>query len=206
MKVLCLSDESLKEAAGILLYGGTVVYPTETAYGLAADPFNPDAVQKIFLLKGRNEGKPLGLIAASTEQVEALCILNPEERALFRYWPGALSIVLALRTDLSPERSKGLSQTTGRLGTMSIRVSSHPSARNLAELLGHPIIATSANRSGGGEIYDLQTFNRMFDRSPTPDLFIDAGTLPTVKPSTVALVEDGKVRVLRQGSVIITNS
>lgn len=204
MKVLHHSEGSLKQAADILRAGGTVVYPTETAYALGADPRNPEAVKKVFAIKGRDDGKPMGLVASSLLQVEALCILNDTERELASpFWPGALSMVLALRTDLSPEWYKGLALTAARLGTMSIRVSSHPSARRLAELLGYPIIATSANHTGGGECYSAEEVQTQLADGQQPDLLLEGGILDRVQPSTVVLVENGTIQVLREGPVKI---
>lgn len=207
MKVLHHFEESLKQAADILRAGGTVVYPTETAYALGADPRNPEAVKKVFAIKGRDDGKPMGLVAGSLQQVEQLCVLSDVERKFaVQFWPGALSMVLALRTNLLPEWYKGLSLTTARLGTISIRVSSHPSARKLAELLGSPIIATSANRSGSGECYSAEEAQKQLADDKQPDLLLDGGTLTKVLPSTVVLFRDHKPVVVRQGPVVITNS
>ena len=205
MQILPLSNEVLANAIVILHGGGTVVYPTETAYALGADPFQLKGVASVFALKGRDTHKPLGLIAGSVEQVETLCEVHPDERALFRYWPGALSFVLPFRNNLSTEWLKGLVLATAAGDRVSVRVSSHPVARKLAELLGHPIIATSANRSGDAEIYDAQTLRKVFKCSPQPNLVIAAGTLPIVKPSTVVIFRDHKPVVVRQGPVIIQN-
>ncbi len=204
MRIVPLSDQALQEAAGVIRSGGVVVYPTETAYGLAADPFNPDAVQRIISVKGRNEGKPLGLIAANREQVEEIVTVLPEAEPLLKHWPGPLSLVLPINVPNDEKKKEGLLLTAALGDTLSVRISSYPFAQALAEAVGHAIIATSANKSGEGEIYDIQSFNEMFDRSlPQPNLVIDAGTLPKTRPSTVVAFQNGKPVVVRKGPVEI---
>lgn len=203
MQILPVSEQALQKAAVVLRSGGTVAYPTETAYGLAADPFNPDAVQKVFLVKGRYDGKPLGLIAANREQVEEVVTIVPEAEPLLQHWPGPLSLVLPINVPSDERKKEGLMLAAANGETLSIRISSHPFASALAEAVGHAIIATSANRSGGGEIYDPQTCKNIFFRLPQPNLIIDGGVLPKVLPSTVVIFRDGKPQVARQGEVMI---
>lgn len=205
MKIVPLSDEAVQEAAGIIRAGGIVVYPTETAYGLAADPFNPDAVQKVFSLKGRNDGKPLGLIAANRKQVEEVVTILPEAEPLLKHWPGPLSLVLPMRVPRDERKKEGLLLTAAFGDTLSVRISSHPWARALAEAVGHAIIATSANRSGEGEVYDMQTYLNISMDLQQPDIVIDAGTLPKTQPSTVVMFREGKPVVVRQGPIAIEN-
>ncbi len=203
MRTILLSDQALQEAASTIRAGGLVVYPTETAYGLGADPFNPDAVQKVFVLKGRNDGKPLGLIAANREQVEEVVTIVPEAEPLIKHWPGPLSLVLPIRVPQDEKKKEGLLLTAALGGTLSVRISSHPFASALAKAVGHAITATSANRSGEGEMYNIQTYLNMFMGSLEPDLIVGAGILPKTQPSTVVAFRDGKPVVLRQGTVEI---
>lgn len=207
MIVLPLTDGAIWQAADILRAGGTIIYPTETAYALGADPGNLQAVRKVFAIKGRDQKKPLGLVAGSLEQVQALCEIYPEEEKLARqYWPAALSIVLQLRSNPSTEWLRGLRLTTAGRDTVSIRVSPSTTVLELCTRFRFPIIATSANKSGKGEIFDPQTINRMFDHPPMPDLVLDGGTLPMSPMSTIVRVEDGEIKVLRHGAVKISNS
>lgn len=203
MRVIPISDQAIQEAAGVLRAGGLVVYPTETSYGLAADPYTIEAVQKIFSVKGRNDGKPLGLIAANRQQVEHVVTILPEAEPLLQYWPGPLSLVLPMKVPDSEEHREGLKLTAAFGDTLSVRISSHPWARALAEAVGHPIIATSANRSSLGEVFDLGSINTMYEGLMKPDLAIDAGVLQEQKPSTVVIFQNGKPVVVRQGAVEI---
>ena len=203
MIVVALTDDAIADAAGCLRSGGTVVYPTETAYALGADPLSTKAIETVFLLKGRDEKKPMGLIAASSEQVDAWCTVTPEERAIMdRYWPGPLSLVVRLKT-LPPREREALSGVTGGEETVSIRVSSNPWAQKLAEALGHPVVATSANRSGGGNAFSARDVREQFTNTPQPDMLLDAGVLPAGPMSTVVRFENGLPVILRHGAITI---
>lgn len=201
MRILPITHDSLHEAIATIQSGGTIVYPTETAYALGADPLNPKAVRAVFALKGRNEGKPLGLIASSIEQVQAFCLVEQDVRPLLRHWPGPLSIILPVRWPTKQNESEALAYALADSTAASIRVSSHPIAKNLADAVGHPIIATSANRSGAGGCFALDALKRHFAEPPQPDLILDGGTLPEGPMSTVVRVVNGTAMVLREGAV-----
>jgi L-threonylcarbamoyladenylate synthase len=205
MRVLALTDDSILEGAETLRAGGTVVYPTETAYALGADPFNPEAVRRVFALKGRDERKPLGLLAASLEQVQDLCEMNATERLLAQRWPAALSLVLRILPREGSIR-EALDLVSAKTGTVSIRVSSYARARKLAETLGHPIITTSANRSGNGECFSVQEIRAQFRENPQPDYVLDGGSIDRGLMSTVVQVQDGVPVVLRSGAVDLSKA
>jgi len=207
MEILDLKKTTQKKAINaavrVLQQGGVIAFPTETTYGLACDPRNTKAVKKIFRIKGRDDGKPLQLIAASRAQVAALATINaPTKKAIAMHWPGALTLLLPLKkgvrlaAQVSPKR------------TIGIRVSSAPLAQSLARAFGHPIAATSANRSGNTPAFSGKGVVDAFHTHPMkPDLLIDAGTIPRNKPSTVAqIADDGTVEIFRQGSVRLTST
>ena len=140
-------DESvIAEASSILGAGGVVAYPTETFYGLGADGQIEDAIKKIFLIKGRNFKNPISVIIGNANDVRGLVEEIPEFalHLMETFWPGALTIIFKASSDVSPLLTAG----TGKIG---IRLSSHPVATALANKLGHPITATSANLSGKHE-------------------------------------------------------
>lgn len=203
MIVAALTDDSILEAAELLRSGGALVYPTETAYALGADPLHADAIGKVFALKGRDENKPMGLIAASRAQVSEWCEIMPEEASLMdRHWPGPLSFVLRLKPLARPGR-EALRRVSAGGSTVSIRVSSNPFACKLAEVLGHPIIATSANRSGMPSVFTVEEAKKQFAKPPQPDMLLDAGSLPEGPMSTVIRLENGSPIVLRKGAITI---
>jgi len=186
----------LEDVSRTLRAGGVVAFPTETSYGLAADPKNAKAVARVYAVKGRPRGKPLPLVAASRAAVNAAFRLEGKALAVARrHWPGPLTLVLAVR------RGAGI-VTAGRDGTCAVRVPSSVWARSVAAAAGGLATSTSANVSGEAAIYDARDVVRGFkDRSAAPDLVLDAGRLPKRTPSTIIRLKRGTIEVVRQGSI-----
>jgi L-threonylcarbamoyladenylate synthase len=134
---------ALQPAADILAAGGIVAYPTDTLYGLGVDPRLPAAVDRLCRLKGRETGVGVPLIAADLAQVEAcLGALSPLGCRLAQsFWPGPLTVVFQPVAGL-------VAAILGDDGSLAVRVPGTGLARRLAEIGGHPITATSANRAG----------------------------------------------------------
>ena len=147
---------ALRAAVELLTGGGTVAYPTDTLYGLAVDPRQTAAVDRLCRLKDRVSGAGLLLIASSLDQVEsALGPLSPlGYRLARRFWPGPLTLVF----DPDVALARGVHAMDGSL---AVRVPGCDLARRLAGLVGHPLTATSANRTGevpaatGREVVDV---------------------------------------------------
>lgn len=195
--------EAIKKAVQALQKGGVISLPTETTYGLACDPRNARAVQKIFRIKGRDDGKPLQLIASSKAQVHAIAECNaPTKKVIAKEWPGPLTLLLPMK------KGAKLAAKVSPKRTVGVRVSSSAFVRSLARAFGHPIAATSANRSGNTPAFSGNGVVDAFKSHPNkPDLLLDAGTIPRNKPSTVArIVDDGTIEILRQGAVRLKQS
>ena len=184
----------LAAALAALARGGVVVYPTETFYGLGARALRAAAVAKVASLKGRDATKPVAVIVSEAAMLDQLVarIPKPAERLMARFWPGPLTLVLPARADLPVE-------LTARSGLVGVRVSSHPVARALAAALGEPITATSANRGGETPACDVATAERAF--GARVDAYVDGGALAGGSGSTVVVVGDDVVRVIRAGAV-----
>lgn len=175
---------AVRAAAEHLRGGGVVVYPTETYYALGADPRSPEGCTAVFRLKGRDASLRLPWIAADREQVAAACRI-PEAAAVLaeRHWPGPLTLVLPLR---------------GREGTVAVRVSSHPVARALAAALGHPVISTSANRSGAPPARTAAAaVESLGETRAAPLRILDGGTTPGGAPSVIVDATQTPPRTLR---------
>ena len=188
---------SLGEAITVLKRGGVVVFPTETAYGLAADARNAEAVERVFQIKGRADDKTLPLIAADRAMVERVAGIPGTLADLAdRHWPGPLTLILPVIGD-------AVAPAVIRNGEIAIRVSSHPIAAALSRGLGAPIVSTSANRSGGPSCYSVKDVQTQFlDQEIQPDLYLDGGELQSELPSTIVSIDDyGHPEVLRQGAV-----
>ena len=132
--------EKIRKAAGILRNGGTVVYPTETVYGIGCDPLNKNSCEQVQALKQRNNSKPFILIADSVRCIEEFT--GPLDTRLSilaqMFWPGALTMVIR------PEKLLPV-HLQGPTGGVAFRVTPHPVAAELAREFGYPVVSTSAN-------------------------------------------------------------
>jgi L-threonylcarbamoyladenylate synthase len=185
---------ALGQAARILAAGGVVAFPTDTLYGLAADPRNADAVQRLYRIKLRRVEQAIPLIAASRAQVEACAgRLRPLDAALAgHFWPGPLTLVLPAWEGLAPSIS-------GPAGTVAVRVPDHPIALGLAAALGYPITSTSANVSG--QTAPSSAIGVTVSIGEGADLLIDGGATAGGKPSTIVDTSSGAPRLVRPGAV-----
>lgn len=173
-----------------LTRGFVIGVPTDTVYGIAADPANPDAVQRVFDLKGRSDQAPLVVLVATLGQASTI-VEVPDHRALREHWPGSLTAVLRATTTIhegvgDPERN-----------TIAVRIPDHGDLRTLLELYG-PLAVTSANRSGEPPAQSDQEAAAIFG-AEIP-VYI-AGHSEGGVASTVADLTVDPPLVLRQGPV-----
>ena len=175
MRTVPPTADGIAEAAALVRAGEIVAYPTETVYGLAADPFSVTAIEKLFAVKGRPETNPVLLAAADLEQVERVAsTLSPAARALIdRFWPGPLSLVL-------PKAECIPAALCGGGTKVCVRVPACDTARALCRAVGHAITSTSANASGSAPARCAQAISL-----PGVALCIDGGELQPSAPSTV---------------------
>jgi L-threonylcarbamoyladenylate synthase len=186
--------DAIQEAVTWILNGGVVALPTDTLYGLAADPFNREAVARIFEVKERAPDRPLPLIAANVEQVAAhLGALTPLAREIAaRFWPGPLTLVVAAPHGLARDVASGL-------GTVGVRVPANDVARAVCAGCGRPLTATSANRSGDEPTSDPDAVERTLgDRI---DFLLDTGPTRGGAPSTIVDVTLAEPRLVRAGAI-----
>jgi tRNA threonylcarbamoyl adenosine modification protein (Sua5/YciO/YrdC/YwlC family) len=175
----------LEQALAVLRRGALLVLPTDTVYGVAADPCEPGAEQRLNQAKGRGAAKPIPLLAADCAQIEGWPVsFTPLARLLARrYWPGALTMVLAA----------GAGRWEG------FRIPNHAPALALLRAAGRPLRVTSANRSGAPPA--LTAAAAADALGATVDLVLDAGPAPGGRPSTVVKVENENLTVLREGAI-----
>jgi L-threonylcarbamoyladenylate synthase len=189
-------DAAVARAAAAIARGEVVAYPTETFYGLAADPRNAEAIERVFAAKGRRSDEPLPLIVSDIEQVERwFGGLAPHAKALARrFWPGPLTLVLPLSGESLRTLPSNL--TAGR-ANVAVRVPAHPLARALALAAGGAITSTSANPSGTPPASTAdEVLRTLADRIA---LVIDGGPTPGGAPSTIVDVQELQPRLVRAG-------
>jgi L-threonylcarbamoyladenylate synthase len=181
------SVTALREA---LDRGGILAIPTESSYGLAADPRSERGVRAIYQVKGRDDHKALPVIAGDADQLAQLGIdlAAPEMAPLVDCWPAALSIVVPTGQALP---------ASGGEASLAVRVPDHAALRSLLLDLGRPLTATSANRSGEPPILALDDLEPLLRTADA--IAVDGGTLPGGAPSTLVELRGGVLRVLRSG-------
>ena len=183
------------EAAEALARGGLVILPTETVYGLAADAGNPRAVAAIFEAKGRPRFNPLIAHVADAAEAEIVAVFDDRARALAEaFWPGPLTIVAPVR-----DRERVCDLARAGLDSVAVRVPGHARARGVISAFGRPVVAPSANRSGRPS---PTTFEDAVEETGfATAAAIDGGPCAVGVESTVVSVLDGRVALLRPGSV-----
>lgn len=191
----CDAGEVLARAARAIREGGVVAFPTETVYGLGADAFNPEAVARIFELKGRPRFDPLIVHVASVKEADRVLAEIPDSARdlMRRFWPGPLTLVL-------PKRGTLPDLVTAGLPNAAVRMPSHPLARQLLDEAGTPIAAPSANRFGRTSPTTADHVRKQF---PTGlDVLVDGGPCPVGVESTILGFDpDGAPRLLRPGGL-----
>ncbi len=186
--------ELLERAAHTVRSGGVIAYPTETVYGLGADPFNIPAIERIFGIKGRSPEKAISILIPHRDMLPNLCEEIPAdiEKLIAKFWPGPLTVVFRAQNSLPKELLAGGD-------SVAVRLSSNPLVEALMKRLQSPITSTSANISGHPASRSALHVAVQFEDKI--DLIIDGGISPSSKPSTVIAFLEGKVRILREGAI-----
>jgi tRNA threonylcarbamoyl adenosine modification protein (Sua5/YciO/YrdC/YwlC family) len=186
--------ERIAQAAERIRQGAVVAIPTDTVYGLAADPFNASAVEEVFSLKGRSKSAPLLLLVSSVGMAAGLSSNPPPgfHRLAERFWPGPLTIVL----EASPRIPAPVTAHTGNVG-LRFPTAAIPCA--LIEQVGGPITATSANLSGGRECRSAAAVEASLGQRLS--LILDGGPSPDAVPSTVVRLAGSSWEIVREGAV-----
>jgi L-threonylcarbamoyladenylate synthase len=194
VRTLRAEDAATRGAAAAALRAGeVVVVPTDTVYGLAAVPDNPDAVRRIYEAKNRPDGLQLPVLAASLEQVRRLGVEFTEAAAILssRWWPGPLTMALGFSP--TAERPQWLA---GR-EEVAVRIPKNEFLLGLLEVTG-VLVVTSANRHGESTPPSAREAGAHV--APHATLVIDAGALDS-SPSTLVNVHACPARVEREGSI-----
>lgn len=186
-------EAMVHRACEALSAGGVVAYPTDTLYGLAANPRSASAVSRLFAVKAREAGHAIPLIAADEAQAALAGEFTDAVRRLARaFWPGPLSIILQARPDVD----RGV---VANDGTIAVRVPDSEIARALARDFGYCITATSANLSGKPPTASAAVVRATL--GGRVDYILDAGDAPGGAPSTIVDVRQGVPRLVRAGAV-----
>ena len=188
------SADVLRYAAERLQHGEVVAVPTDTVYGLAADPFNLSAVEEIFRVKGRQEDRALPILVKSIEQALLLARDVPDAFLTLanKFWPGALTLVVEATHRLPLK-------VTGNTGRVALRWADSQIIAALIEAVGGPVTGTSANLSGRPSCTNVpQLVEQLGERLP---LILDAGDTGGTLGSTIVRIEGDSWSIARQGAL-----
>ncbi len=190
-------EPSLVHYAAEQIRSGQVLgMPTDTFYGLAADPLNLRAVERVYEIKSRSRHKPLSLLIESTDQAEELAKPLPEEfyHLARRFWPGPLTMIVKAASRLPLK-------VTANTGNVALRVPAAKIPIAVVRAAGVPITATSANLSGASECTTaVEVREQLQDRI---SIIVDGGTSPREIASTIVDLTDQEARwqVIREGAI-----
>lgn len=189
-----VNRQTLDHAADLLRSGGVVAFPTETYYGLAVDPFNPQALARLYAAKRRPQILPVLVLVADMGQLPLLTDSLPDtfRQLIACFWPGPLTLVFPALPSLPK-------QLTGDTGTIAIRQSPHETAHALINAFGGPVTATSANVTGFSPAVTAEEVARMFDMEI--DMILDGGATAGGGASTLVGLDRGNLSCIREGII-----
>ena len=189
-----VSPENILEIVRVLHKDGIIIYPTDTFYGLGGKCFSQKVLRRIFEIKKRPSFKALPVLVADLEMAKGTAAeLPPVFFSLAaRFWPGPLTIVLKAASHLPVE-------LVGPGRTVGIRLPGVSWLRSLVKKTGVPLITTSANISGEGEIALASDVIRLFRKKV--ELIVDGGPAPGSRPSTVVDLTGERPLLVREGTL-----
>ena len=194
-RVQPFNDDTIAEAARLILAGEPVAVPTETVYGLAADATNAEAVARIYEAKGRPSFNPLIVHVSDILEAQQLGHFDAQAHGLANeHWPGPLTLVLPLT-----EGSGIASIVTAGLPTIGLRVPSHPAMQALLRAVRRPLAAPSANLSGS--ISPTRAGHVLKSLGGRIPLIVDGGATQRGLESTIVAATGGLLRLLRPGPI-----
>ncbi len=200
MEVLRMCN--LSEVIVGLKDGKTLIYPTETSYGLGCDASNQSAVDAIFTIKQRDENKPLLVVVSAVEMAKKILVWNNTiEKLSQMFWPGPLTIVGNAQPDCGLARG-----VVSKSGTVAVRVSADQTVQFLVDSIGKPVVATSGNISSKGDLYSADQVMQMFaGAAHQPDMLLSVGEIARNLPTTIVDASHDTINIIRQGAVTITD-
>ena len=191
-RLLKISASTIWEAAEIIRKGGIVAYPTDTVYGLGCDPFNNEAVQRLFKAKERAGGALPVLVESLEEAMEIGQFDENATRLARRHWPGPLTLVVPAKVRLPP-------QVTGSTDTVGLRVPRRGETIDLIKYSGGALVGTSANIAGNPSTKSAEEVLKELESRI--DIVLDGGLATLGVESTIVKIDDGHVLILREKAI-----
>lgn len=189
-----ISDETIKIIAGYLKEGKTIVYPTDTIYGLGCLATDKQAIKKIFKIKQRAENKPLLVLVDSLAMAKKYCIIGRHQEIFLKYvWTfenRPTSVILKSKNVLPEE-------LTGSSDALAVRLPKNDFLVKIIKAIGAPLVSTSVNISGLESLAKVDGLEKYFKKDK-PDLIIDAGVIKGKSSRLVDLRDVGDIKIVRK--------
>ena len=183
--------DAIKSASDIVRSGGVIAYPTDTIYGLGCDPFSPQAVEKIYEIKGRSSSSPLIVLLDSADRLKNWCdSISDRIQPLLQLWPAPLSIILKVKADVPEFLTRGGDSLAFRVPDSSI-------CRTIVAGCGGSLTSTSVNRSNEDPLLHPEDIAREFADE------LDGLVISPVKQnisSTIIKATGSDIEIIREGS------
>jgi L-threonylcarbamoyladenylate synthase len=197
MKIVKINhSQAISQAIKYLKSSKLVIYPTDTAYGIAADVASPKAIKNLLRFKGHRQNKPISIAVADQPMAKQYVDLNSTACNLYDHFlPGPLTVISKLRAEALSKRN-----------TLAIRIPNYPWTLKLIKQFGRPITATSANPSGQKTPYSVKEIFPYIQNTIYDILVLDAGQLPKILPSTIIDTTLKSPKIIRYGSLLSRSS
>jgi len=189
--ILPCNERGINIAYESIKKGGVVVFPTDTVYGIGCDPYNKDAINKIYKIKGREATKQLPILGYSKKEIKEIAYFDENsEKISDKFWPGPLTLILKVK-------DKKIEETLGLQGKIAVRVPNHPCVQSLLEKC-KLLVGTSANFSGQPSFNDSK---EIIGKFAGYDVLLDGEKIVDSGESTIIEFEGNKLKVVRQGKI-----
>jgi len=187
-----LNSREIAQVTDILKSGGMIAFPTDTVYGIGVNALNPQALEKIFALKGRERSKPLILFVAERKGIDPFVVEVPAsgEKLIQHFWPGPLTLIFKASPSIS-------SPFLSKEGKVAIRIPNHKVILTLLRQLPFPLATTSANLSGEPPPISAQEVQKSLKEKV--DLILNGGRTNQRVPSTIVDLTFSSPLLLRKG-------
>ena len=190
MRVNCDSN-GINTTVKSIKEGKIVVFPTDTVYGIGCDPYNKEAVEKVYRIKNRKQGKLFPVLGFSKNELEKIANFNEKANKIAeKFWPGRLTLIL-------PLKDEKLKTSMNLENKVAVRVPNNSCALAILEQC-NLIIGTSANVSGMESFVDPDECEKNISDY---DVFVDSGKISSKGESTVIEISENEVKIHRKGSI-----
>ncbi len=181
----------IEKAFQMIKQGGIAIFPTDTVYGIGCNPYNKEAVKKIYEIKSRDISKPFPVLAYSKDVAKRIVQFDEiTKKIVEKFWPGPLTVILKL-TDENLKNSLNLDEK------IAIRVPNHKCTLELLKKCNF-LVGTSANIS---EQPSFTNPNECLKNIQNYDIFVDGGIISSKTESTIIEIENEKINIVREGSL-----